>query len=185
MANANALSVRTVSPGNPYGEILNQCGFPAHYISQGNEFPIAILGYVMRPGNITEFYGFVKIDSSISLATGLTFELLYCLPGSSGQADVSGTQVYMGVAVGKVTSGTTTFNDITSLTGTEVLAQSGALPTTLWTLVKQTIAVPVANMLGLATGDTAIIRVRRKGDDLNNDTNTGDILLVNVAAWDT
>jgi hypothetical protein len=120
-----------------------------------------------------------RVPESVGLATGPTIDLL--LADDPNNAD-PGRVAVLGVTVGLITSGTSTFDEdpatgplagSTEATGTITLA--GA-PGVLRTLA---IAVPVASMPGVGSSKWCLIRIRRLGLDAR-DAHRGRVVLLGV-----
>jgi hypothetical protein len=156
------------------------------------DVPLPPAGYapvrgVRMPHGVTTALYFVRpIPTEMTLATGLTFTLVYAL-ASANNADLSGTPIMMDVAAVPLVSGSS-HADESALAGSTPAEGTMSLPTVPGTIVLQELAAPAADLTGaggtLAAGNLALIRVRRRGDD-PGDLNIGDILFVEVCLRNT
>lgn len=174
MANEGGSGLNAMDYVDPYDVFPEGTSFTA---LPGVTYPIR--GIKMSHGITTRAYFVSRVPNAVSLATGLTIELTYCLPMNAKNADLGGTKVQMEVICSPLTSGTSLLDDSALASSTADAAQSAALGTVVGATTIQSITVAVAHTNSLAAGNTMLLRVSRLGAHAN-DTNTGDIILVNV-----
>lgn len=120
----------------------------------------------------------IRVPNASALTTGLTVNLTVLDDPLNSAA---GKVAKFGVSIGPITSGTSTVDDdavtgplvsTTEVTGVVTLTAKGVA-------YNLSIAVAAASMNALAVGGTALIRIRRLGDDAA-DTHAGRVLLTLV-----
>lgn len=174
MANEGGTSLNAMDYAEPYSVYVEGSSFPT---LPDQFFPVR--GIRMPHGVKTRAYFVSRVPNAVALATGLTIELTYCMPMNAKNADLTGTKVQMEVIGTPLTSGTSLLDDSALASSTADAAQSAALPTAVGKMVVQSITSTTAHLNSLAAGNTLLLRVSRLGDHAN-DTNLGDIILVNV-----
>lgn len=131
----------------------------------------AVAGLRIPKGDIQGFTAVVYVAHNLTIATGFTFGLSVADDGTD--ADDLGKVVRFGISVKRLVSGT----DNLTLTGaaTEQTVDV-TLDATAGEVVNSTLAIANANLDSVATGDLALIRVRRIGT-ASQDTCRGAVVL--------
>lgn len=147
---------------------------------------IGVGGVRMSHGFQTSLYFVRLIPHELTLATGITFTLVYAL-ADANNAYLGGGNVMLDVVAAPLVSGTSR-PDESALVGSIPAQAAMPVPTVPGTIVMQDVAAPVADLVGpggtLASGNLALIRVRRRGDD-PGDSNYGDILFISLGLRNT
>jgi hypothetical protein len=133
-------------------------------------------GVSLEPGKTTSVYAGVRIPEAAALATGITADLAVGMPAGTISIPKA---VVLGITIGPVTSGTSTFDEDGS---TGPLAGSTEVTATITlvanpVIVVQAFAIVIAKLNSLAAGGHALVRIRRLGTNAA-DTFTGPVVLL-------
>lgn len=167
----NAADVIAETAGGPTGG-MNQLNNPT---------PVGLgMGAGFGPKQTSTCLGLFRVQNAALLATGLTVELVLADDVNNPGA---GKNAVFGVTIGPITSGTSTFDESVLTSATEVTA-TVTMPATPGVMVIQAIALPVADLHGLAAGNTALVRIRRLGSN-SSDTHPGRVVMLNADVRNT
>jgi hypothetical protein len=180
-----AITLGVTNVNNPFVHSM-----PSDFESAASGFPVADVpvglgrGSAFPPLLNSAVVAAYRVPESVDLTTGLTFSFL--LADDPLNPD-PGHNVEMGVTIGPITPGTSTY-DQDPVTGplvscTEILA-TVTLPNTAGVLTVASVAVPVSAMHSLAAGGWCMIRVRRLGLH-PSDTHRHRVVLLGIDARNT
>ena len=152
-------------------------------VASGSPAPAVQVGVAsgmgFYPGQVGAALTTLQLDDALDLSSGLNVTLMIaCDPLNAAP----GTDVVIGVAMGKVDSGTSTGSPTgpgSPLAGSTEVVQVITMPDQSGVLATSTLTLTAEDIGDLAAGDYAMIQVRRLGND-GRDTNSRRVVLLGI-----